>query len=522
LRDGSTPPPPSRRRTAPPPKRDKTETLALQLVAGGISGAVTKTLTAPLERVKLLLQLQGMTSAPKKYHGILHTLRATLEEEGLRGWFKGNGANVLRVVPVYALKFAFNDTFKNVFRVAGQPLTNAELMASGTLAGLFQQVVTYPLETIRTRLTLGPRMSKVQYRGITDAFRETLRSEGPTGLYKGLGPTILTGSPYVGLQMTMYEVLLKRMPKADGPFEREMYKLLSGAVAGIVAQTVTYVRRFAGLRRFGARRLTRRRAAGRHGPQAHADQRHVRRGALVPRLVALLAARRADGGVEDALRGALRQRGEGHSGRRHPVLGVRDVQGLVWGVTEEPPSEPAFGAELRRRSEGFMRRPVHANLVLPSPGVDTVARTSMDASRSPPRWRGGVQPCRGTPPIPTQERTSLARSRSLSCCVLAVSRVCLAHCATTSPLPELRSGSVRGCSPQPLSRSQTKQAALRRSPAAASCRQLPPVPPATASYRHPAPSPPTPRLQRDTTKPWRPTKPNPLGTPNCRTTTSTR
>jgi len=243
LRDGSTPPSRRRSTAAPPPKRDKTEVMVLQLVSGGVSGVVTKTLTAPLERVKLLLQLQGMTGAPPKYRGILHTLRVTLREEGVRGWFKGNGANVLRVVPVYALKFAFNDTFKNMFRVPGQPLTNAELMASGTLAGLFQQVVTYPLETIRTRLTLSPDMGKVQYRGITDAFRGTVRHEGVRGLYKGLGPTILSGSPYVGLQMTMYEVLTQYMPKADGPFEREMYKLLSGALAGIVAQTVTYVRR---------------------------------------------------------------------------------------------------------------------------------------------------------------------------------------------------------------------------------------------------------------------------------------
>ena len=226
---------------APPPKLSATKTMVLQLVAGGVSGAVTKTATSPLEVCKLRLQLQGMSGEPDKYKGIVQTLRVILKEEGVYGWFKGNGANVLRVVPVYALKFAFNDTFKNLFKQPGKPLTNWELMASGTLAGLFQQIMTYPLETIRTRLSLASHMSNVQYKGIIDAFRGTIKHEGVQGLYKGLGPTILSGSPYVGLQMTTYEILVVNMPPVDSPALRELYKLGSGALAGFVAQTITYV-----------------------------------------------------------------------------------------------------------------------------------------------------------------------------------------------------------------------------------------------------------------------------------------
>lgn len=234
-------------------KKTGTERMVLELFAGGFSGIVTKTSTAPLERVKILLQLQGMalkqrqpaaSTAPPalKYRGIWHTLMTTLQEEGLRGWFKGNGANVVRVIPVYALKFAFNDTFKDLFRgrnSPGQKLTFTQLMASGTLAGLFQQVCTYPLETIRTRLTMGS-LSPHQYAGITDCLTKTVRDEGVRGLYKGLGPTILTGSPYVGLQMTFYEELNRVSPKRDSELANQASKLINGALAGIVAQTLTY------------------------------------------------------------------------------------------------------------------------------------------------------------------------------------------------------------------------------------------------------------------------------------------
>ena len=93
------------------------------------------------------------------------------------------GANVLRVIPVYGLKFAFNDTFKTL--VAGpekKKLGPADLMWIGTLAGLFQTIVTYPLELIRTRLTLGVEQGGIQYKGIIDCVRQVLRSEGVPGL----------------------------------------------------------------------------------------------------------------------------------------------------------------------------------------------------------------------------------------------------------------------------------------------------------------------------------------------------
>jgi hypothetical protein len=78
------------------------------VVAGGLAGAVSKTLTAPLERVKILLQIQGMRvaepGAAPRYRGVWSTLAAVVREEGPRALFKGNGSNVLRIVPVYALK----------------------------------------------------------------------------------------------------------------------------------------------------------------------------------------------------------------------------------------------------------------------------------------------------------------------------------------------------------------------------------------------------------------------------------
>ncbi|GBG28681.1 Mitochondrial carrier protein [Hondaea fermentalgiana] len=218
-----------------------------QLVAGGGAGAITKTAVAPLERVKILLQVQGMKMADRsksdfKYRGVLGTMRTVLKEEGVLALYKGNGANVLRVVPVYALKFTFNDTFKDMVRTSNEPLSFGQLIMAGTLAGLFQTCVTYPLETVRTRLTLGSGLG-VQFNGITDVLVQTVRKEGIAGLYKGIGPTFLSGSPYVGLQMTFYEIFKRRLEgRQDGQsvLTIQVEKLLAGASAGVIAQTITY------------------------------------------------------------------------------------------------------------------------------------------------------------------------------------------------------------------------------------------------------------------------------------------
>mmetsp|Transcript_13565 Transcript_13565/g.16836 ORF Transcript_13565/g.16836 Transcript_13565/m.16836 type:complete len:148 (-) Transcript_13565:844-1287(-) len=75
-----------------------------------------------------------------------------------------------------------------------------------------------------------------------DVFRQTIRTEGVGGLYKGIAPTFLTGSPYVGLQMTFYEVFKRNQPKLedDKMMLGQVYRLLCGAFAGLIAQTVTY------------------------------------------------------------------------------------------------------------------------------------------------------------------------------------------------------------------------------------------------------------------------------------------
>lgn len=215
----------------------------MQMIAGGGSGIIAKTTTAPLDRAKILLQIQGMQAKERttipKYRGVFGTLKTVVAEEGFLALWKGNAANVMRVIPVSALKFSLNDEFKALVRYNnknGGPLTTVDLLLSGTLAGMFQQLVTYPLDVIRTRLAInGERFG----RSMVQCLVRLVQTEGIKGLYKGLGTTMLTGAPYVGIQMTCYDRLKKAFASEDKKLALHS-QLFAGALAGIIAQTITF------------------------------------------------------------------------------------------------------------------------------------------------------------------------------------------------------------------------------------------------------------------------------------------
>ena len=71
------------------------------LTCGGLSGVLSRTMVSPLERLKILYQVQYVTghSTKAKYGSVSDSLRLILKEEGFRGFYKGNLSNCIRVFP---------------------------------------------------------------------------------------------------------------------------------------------------------------------------------------------------------------------------------------------------------------------------------------------------------------------------------------------------------------------------------------------------------------------------------------
>ncbi|GJT37104.1 mitochondrial substrate carrier family protein B-like protein [Tanacetum coccineum] len=131
-----------------------------QLIAGGVAGAVSKTCTAPLARLTILFQVQGM-------HSDASTLRKTtiwreasriVNEEGFRAFWKGNLVTIAHRLPYSSISFYAFERYKNVGTNLLQLIMGAEnhgtnistdlfiRLAGGGLAGITAASVTYPLE----------------------------------------------------------------------------------------------------------------------------------------------------------------------------------------------------------------------------------------------------------------------------------------------------------------------------------------------------------------------------------------
>jgi len=86
---------------------------AASFVAGGLAGAVSRTLVSPLERLKILLQVQGTGRSEYKL-SVPSALAKMWREEGLKGFMRGNGSNCIRIVPYSAVQFSSYGFYKRV------------------------------------------------------------------------------------------------------------------------------------------------------------------------------------------------------------------------------------------------------------------------------------------------------------------------------------------------------------------------------------------------------------------------
>merc|ERR1719223_2228357 len=118
----------------------------------GISAGISKTVAAPIERIKLLLQNQGDSK------GILDIIKRVPAEQGTMSFWRGNMANVYRYFPTQALNFAFKAEYKKMANKAfpGKDfysrLTNN--VVAGGAAGATSLLVVYPLDFARTRMAM--------------------------------------------------------------------------------------------------------------------------------------------------------------------------------------------------------------------------------------------------------------------------------------------------------------------------------------------------------------------------------
>jgi len=216
-------------------------------LAGGVSGAIAKTATAPIERVKLIIQTQDANPKIKsgevpRYTGIGNCFTRVYAEQGLGAFWRGNFVNVLRYFPTQAFNFAFKDTIKAMFPKYSSKtdfgmffLVN---MASGGLAGAGSLTIVYPLDYARTRLASDVGTGKRQFSGLSDCLVKTMKVGGVGSLYNGFGVSVMGIIPYRGVYFGMFDSLMGLNPYKK---QSDVIGLLSKfAIAQTTAITAGY------------------------------------------------------------------------------------------------------------------------------------------------------------------------------------------------------------------------------------------------------------------------------------------
>lgn len=205
-----------------------------RLCSGAIAGAISRTTVAPLETIRTHLMV-GSSG-----HSTAEVFQDIMKTDGWKGLFRGNLVNVIRVAPSKAIElFAYDTVNKNLSAKPGEQskLSVPASLIAGACAGVSSTICTYPLELLKTRLTI----QRGVYNGLLDAFVKIIKEEGPAELYRGLTPSLIGVIPYSATNYFAYDTLRKAYRKIFkqekiGNFET----LLIGSAAGAISSTATF------------------------------------------------------------------------------------------------------------------------------------------------------------------------------------------------------------------------------------------------------------------------------------------
>lgn len=215
-------------------------------IAGGLAGAISKSVIAPADRVKIIFQVEP--HRPFSLRNAVDLSKSMVREGGFLALWKGNGATMMRVVPYASITFM---SFEQYHTVLKSLMTEEELgskskavsarFVSGALAGATATAFTYPLDLMRARFAANASGMSPSY---VIAFREVIKHQGFTSLYSGLVPTLLGIMPYAGSSFACFETikfyLVRWQHLEDDKSIPSWQRLMAGGFSGLVAQSFTY------------------------------------------------------------------------------------------------------------------------------------------------------------------------------------------------------------------------------------------------------------------------------------------
>ena len=182
-------------------------------IIGGLGAAISRTITAPIELYRIQKQNYFVPNS---------NLRDVINKEGIRYLWKGNGVNCIRIFPQMSINWG---TFKFLNNNVNIKDEKTKHLINAFISGSLSMMCIYPLETIRSRLSL--QLNHNHYTNFIQAFKKIPFKD----LYGGLRMSLFGYAPFNSISFTSYHY-----------YKKNIYdnKLLCGGLSGITALTITY------------------------------------------------------------------------------------------------------------------------------------------------------------------------------------------------------------------------------------------------------------------------------------------
>ena len=163
--------------------------ISQKLLYGGISGIFSRSIVAPLDRIKILMQITKNSN-----ESFIQVMKYTIKNEKITSLWKGNILNCLRVFPYSSIQFATYDYCKTYSSIKDNNITIYNRLLFGLIAGSTATTITHPLDVIRHRLICYTHINSIKH-SIKDLYLEN----GLRSYFKGYGSTVISLTPFIAI-----------------------------------------------------------------------------------------------------------------------------------------------------------------------------------------------------------------------------------------------------------------------------------------------------------------------------------
>tara|TARA_B110000261_G_C13097089_1_gene362454 strand:- start:27 stop:887 length:861 start_codon:yes stop_codon:yes gene_type:complete len=200
----------------------------MKLVYGGVAGCIARTMVAPMDKIKIIMQVENNN------FGFRQTILNNLKNEGFLNLWKGNMINSVRIFPYSGLQFLTYDLCKETFNANDTKFSSNKKLLCGATAGIVATTITHPIDVTRHRLMCYNNIKSIRHAAL-DIYKENYLK----GFFKGYGSTIFSLTPFIAINFAVFDMMKENIDPSIVN-NTVVYTLGLGSISALLSQTLCY------------------------------------------------------------------------------------------------------------------------------------------------------------------------------------------------------------------------------------------------------------------------------------------